>query len=49
VPGPLSRVTLNGTPTFNDISEAIGQLGLRFGTSVTYGSLTLQPFAAVSV
>jgi opacity protein-like surface antigen len=48
-PGVLNTVTLNGTLAFNDITEAIGRLGLRVGTSVTYGSLSLQPFAAVSV
>jgi opacity protein-like surface antigen len=41
--------TLNGTLVFDDITEAIGRLGLRVGTSFTYGSVSLQPFAAVSV
>jgi len=40
---------LSGTETFADITEAIGRLGLRVGTSLSYGSLELQPFAAVSV
>jgi opacity protein-like surface antigen len=42
-------VSLPGTLTFNDITQTIGRLGLRIGTSFSYGSLTLQPFASASV
>jgi outer membrane autotransporter protein len=48
IPGQLPR-TLNGTLAFDDITEAIGRLGLRVGTSFTYGSVSLQPFASASV
>jgi opacity protein-like surface antigen len=39
----------SGTETFNDVVDTIGRLGLRTGTSFSYGSLSLQPFVAASV
>jgi opacity protein-like surface antigen len=42
--GPIS-----GTETFSDIVDTIGRLGLRVGTSLSYGALSLQPFVAASV
>jgi opacity protein-like surface antigen len=39
----------SGTETFNDITETIGRAGVRVGTSLSYGSLALQPFVSASV
>jgi outer membrane autotransporter protein len=39
----------SGTETFDHITEEIGRLGLRVGTSVSYGNLALQPFVSASV
>jgi opacity protein-like surface antigen len=44
---PASKI--KGTLSVNDITDTIGRIGLRVGTSVTIGDLTLQPFAAASV
>jgi outer membrane autotransporter protein len=40
---------LAGTVQINDIKSLIGRLGLRFGTTVEWGNIVYQPFAAVSV
>jgi outer membrane autotransporter protein len=48
VAGTTLGVSLPGTLTFNDITQTIGRLGLRIGTSFSYGSLTLQPFASAN-
>jgi opacity protein-like surface antigen len=40
---------LSGTASFDPITQTIGRVGLRVGTSLRYGQLTLQPFVAASV
>jgi opacity protein-like surface antigen len=54
---PFNYVT-SGTPTFttfsgtlqlDDIRSDIGRVGLRAGTTITTGNVTVQPFVAVSV
>jgi opacity protein-like surface antigen len=39
----------SGTIHINDIDSLIGRLGLRFGTTIEWGNIVYQPFAAVSV
>jgi opacity protein-like surface antigen len=39
----------SGTLQLDDIKSDIGRLGLRFGTTITTGNVTVQPFVAVSV
>jgi opacity protein-like surface antigen len=47
--GAPSPGLLSGTTSFDPITQTIGRVGLRAGTSISYGSLTLQPFVAASV
>jgi len=47
-PSLFTKLTA-GTETLNDVVDTIGRLGLRFGTSFSYGSLNMQPFVAASV
>jgi opacity protein-like surface antigen len=44
---PASRI--KGTLSVDDITDTIGRVGLRVGTSFAIGDLSLQPFAAASV
>lgn len=45
----LSNSLVPGTETFNDVVDTIGRVGLRIGTSLGFGALNVQPFAAASV
>ena len=44
---PTSKV--KGTLSVNDITDTIGRIGVRVGTSFAVGDVSLQPFAAASV
>jgi opacity protein-like surface antigen len=49
--GSPSSVTgvVGGTEIVNDVVDTIGRAGLRVGTSLGFGALTVQPFASASV